>query len=98
MQYILKVVCIFFCFTGSSLEEILAKAREQPSSVEAGLVEDVDSEEDTDSSSEDDERFTKEPLVTLEAPIKPEVVEDQDSSSDDGEDDDERYFESFDFT
>ena len=89
---------MFFCFTGSSLEEILAKAREQPSSVEAGLVEDVDSEEDTDSSSEDDERFTKEPLVTLEAPIQPEVVEDQDSSSDDGEDDDERYFESFDFT
>ena len=86
----------FFFFAGSSLEEILAKAREQPSSVEAGLVEDVDSEEDTDSSSEDDERFTKEPLVTLEAPcIKPEVLEDQDSSSDDAEDDDERYFDSF---
>merc|ERR1712223_2186634 len=84
---------MFFCFTGSSLEEILAKAREQPSSVEAGLVEDVDSEEDTDSSSEHDERFTKEPLVTLEAPIKPEVVEDQDSSSDDGEDDDESAFQ-----
>ena len=81
-----------FTFAGSSLEEILAAAREQPSSVEPGLVED-ESDSDEDSSSEDDERFTKEPLVTLEAPVVApsvvplDVVEDEDSSSEDAEED-----------
>ena len=67
---------------GSSLEEILAAARDQPDSVEqSALVEDVDSDETSSDASESEEKLTRdEPLVTLEAGKSAEV--DSDSGKD----------------
>jgi hypothetical protein len=68
---------------GSSLEEILAAARDQPDSVEqSALVEDVDSDETSSDASESEDKLTPdEPLVTLEAGKL--VVADSDSDSSD---------------
>ena len=80
-----SAVCLHFCsfvFSGSSLEEILAAARDQPDSVEqSALVEDVDSDETSSDASESEEKLTRdEPLVTLEAGKSAEV--DSDSGKD----------------
>ena len=83
---ILKINCLliflFGFFSGSSLEEILAAARDQPDSVEqSALVEDVDSDETSSDASEAEEKLTPdEPLVTLEAGKSAEV--DSDSGKD----------------
>ena len=82
----LKISCLFtflfIFFSGSSLEEILAAARDQPDSVEqSALVEDVDSDETSSDASESEEKLTRdEPLVTLEAGKSAEV--DSDSGKD----------------
>ena len=67
---------MLFIFLGSTLEEILAAARNQPD--DPDLVEDVDSDETSSDASDSEEKLTPdEPLVTLEAG----KLEDVDSDS-----------------
>ena len=78
---------IFFEYIlGSSLEEILAAARDQPDSVEPGLVDDVDSDETSSEASddEDDDPRLTEPLKTIEAD-KNLVASDSSDSSDEND-------------
>ena len=82
MDWLIKI----FLFLGSSLEEILAAARDQPDSVEPGLVDDVDSDETSSEASddEDDDPRLTEPLKTIEAD-KNLVASDSSNSSDENE-------------
>ena len=75
-------------FAGSSLEEILAAVRDQPDSVEAGLVEDDSDETSSEAGSEQDKPTSPdEPLVSLQADKTASVVEESDSSSDANDED-----------